>query len=157
MSNMVDTVENLTYIITHDEIPVFGECVYLGKNPLVPSSLDRITMMTNSTIEALGEVLLVGPLNMYSNQNTNEKDIARNLLGGFWNSPEHMEFILARSYVAGGGDIKTFKRGDELLIYFNYSMGYKIIKTVEKSEYYYPGNPLGLTEYNTSYETIMNY
>jgi hypothetical protein len=157
MANMVDTVENLTYIITHDEIPSFGKSVYVGDNPLVTSFMDRITMTTDSTVQALGEVLLVGPLNEFSNQNTDEKDIARNLLGGFWNSPKHMEYILARTYVVGGGDIKIFKRGDGLFLYFNYSMGHKIIKTVERSEYYYPGNPLGLTEYNTSYETIMNY
>ena len=159
LSNMKDPNDSISksYVIGHTQVNSVDNCIYIGDNPIIPTSYDRIKKYCEWAVDPHGEVCLAGhSISSISRKGMTEKDIARNLLHGFYGSPKHMEFIKSKMYTLVGANLYTQQNGNNIFFWFTCEMGCTVIKTTHKSEWYYPGNPLGLTEFYDTYETIFN-
>ena len=161
LSNMIDTTEDvdLSLILGHDQTQTFGTSIHIGDNPIIPSFFDRVKKYCGDSVDPHGEVCQGGmSLSFISMKGMTEKDIARKILYGFYNSPKHMEWIKSKSYVLSGANLYTQQRGNNIYWWFTSLSGYKVITTTHKTgKFYYPNNPLDLPEYYEKKTTVFNW
>jgi len=155
LKNMVSDENPNVGVTTHDErINLDFNFKYVGKDTLIDNPTDRHDFFAKKDpmnyTSISGEVCMVGPLSSLLYLGLNPKDIARNIIFDFYSSKPHWKALTSHFYHMISADIQFKKQPDgQYTFWFTLCTINKYVKTIRvvKNKMYYPGNPLGFTEY----------
>ncbi len=160
---MVSEKEPDIGIVTHSETinSDFG-FKYVGKDTLIDNPTDRHDFFAKKDsmdyTSISGEVCMVGSLSSLIYLGLNPKDIAREIIYGFYPSKPHWEILTSHFYHMISVDIQIRKDSNgDYTFWFTLGVVNRYVKTIRvvKNKMYYPGNPLGFTEYFNVIDTEL--
>jgi hypothetical protein len=150
LKNLINPNDPTAVYLTHNEFKSDHNSSYVGKDTLIYWWGNRMRYYAKDLMGFCGEVCSAGPLSLISYKGLTPKEIAKQIIYGFHYSKEHWEILTYYGYTKIAADIQIRKNPDgDYDYWFTLATGYNVIttKTTHKSQFYYPGNTLGLTEY----------
>jgi len=133
---------------------------YTGKDTLIDNWGERHLFFAkkdpNNYMFPTGEVCLSGSLTSISRKGMSHRDIARKIIYNFYGSTLHWNTLTSLSYCLISSDIQFKNHPDgSYIFWFTLVTGVKEVTTKKsvKNKMFYPGNPLGFTEYYDSVTT----
>ena len=144
LKNVIDPNNEDAAYLSHNEVKKDRNCFYNGKDTLICFWRKRMEHFSDGTMGFCGEVCSAGPLSFISTKGLTPKEIAKNIIYGFYHSKEHWRILTHFDYtkIAADFEIRKNPKGD-YIYWFTMSTGFKIIinKSKIKNRFYFPNNP----------------
>lgn len=144
LKNVIDPKDPEVAYLSHCEVKKDHNCFYNGKDTLIYDWFKRMEHFSDETMGFCGEVCSAGALSFISTKGLTPKEIAKNIIYGFYQSKEHWHILTDFSYIKIAADIEIRKnpKGD-YVYWFTMCTGFKMVKnkTKIKNKFYFPNHP----------------